>query len=336
MTLVLGRADLEGLVPTEAAVRAVEEILRDLGLGTMVQPAPTALAAREHDSMFIPMTALSDRLDLTVVKVMADIPSNRAIGEPVQRSTVLALSRTTGECVAVLDGATLTRQRTAAASAVATAHLSRADSRVLGLVGAGGLAVEHVRALSLVRPFERVVVWSRGEETVRRFADRLAALGIDLPVTSLPSPQAVTEASDVLCTLTPSKDPIVRGAWFHAGQHINAVGAPPRPDHREIDAAGIGAAELFVDSAATALAKSGEVLLAIAEGVLPGDPVLRGLGAVVAGRDPGRSGDAAITLFDSVGIGAQDLALAALAIDAARSAGRGTDVVLGPQTPPTV
>ena len=330
MTLLLSRADLEGLLTTVEVIRAVEEIHLDLGLGLMAQPAPVALASDDSDTVFLPMAALSDRLGLAVVKLMSDIPGNRERGLPPQRSTLLVSSTRTGECLAVLDGAVVTRQRTAAASAVATAHLARPDCRTLGLVGAGALAVEHVRALVEVRAFESVVVWTRSEQTLLAFALACEQLGIDLPVARAESPHAVVARADVVCTLTPSRTPVVEGRWFMPGQHVNAVGAPPRPTYREIDAEGIGRSRLFVDSAATSLAKSGEILLAIADGVLPADPVLRELGAVVAQRDPGRVDPDDITLFNSVGIGAQDLAIAALAIDRARAEGVGVDVPMTP------
>jgi ornithine cyclodeaminase/alanine dehydrogenase len=314
------------LLTTAEVVRAVEEIHRDLGLGTMVQNPPTAMGSLTSEAVFLPMTALSDRLGLAVVKLMSDIPENRSSGLPTQRSTLLVSSSVTGECVAVLDGAIPTRQRTAAASAVATAHLARPDSRTLGLIGAGALAVEHVRALTEVRPFDQVVVWSRSEETLVEFTLTCDRAGVDLPLALATSPQEVVERADVVCTLTPSHTPIVEGRWFRPGQHINAVGAPPRPTHREVDALGIARSELFVDSASTSLAKSGEIRLAIAEGFLPAEPLLRELGAVVAQQDPGRAGPQSITLFNSVGIGAQDLAFAAAAVAKARANGVGSDV----------
>ena len=72
----------------------------------------------------------------------------------------------------------------------------------------------------------------------------------------------------MVCTLTPSREPVVEGAWFRPGQHVNAVGAPPRPDHREIDSAGMARARVFVDSRGTAMHESGDLLLAIAEGAI--------------------------------------------------------------------
>jgi ornithine cyclodeaminase/alanine dehydrogenase len=138
----------------------------------------------------------------------------------------------------------------------------------------------------------------------------------------------VAAAADIICTLTPSQAPILHGAWLRPGQHVNAVGARPRPTHRELDGEAMARATLVVDSAPTALAKSGDLLEAIAEGALPARPPLRELGSVVVGRAPGRTAEAEITVFDSVGLAAQDLALAAAVIRRARETGAGEEVKL--------
>jgi ornithine cyclodeaminase/alanine dehydrogenase len=327
VTLVLGAHDIAALVDGIDVIATVEAIHADLGTGQMDQPAPPTLAADDDDSVFLPMSARSDRLGLVVVKTLADIPANAARGLPSQRSTLLATSAATGECVAVLDGAAVTRHRTAAASAVATRYLAREDSRTLGLIGAGPLAVQHARALLEVTGIEDIVVWSRSAATLDSFLD---AVGPELAQRTrlAPDPRSVTDAADVICTLTPSQTPILRGAWLRPGQHVNAVGARPRPTHRELDGAAMARATLVVDSAPTALSKSGDLLEAIAEGALPHDMPLRELGAVVAGRAPGRTAEAAITVVDSVGLAAQDLALAAAVIARARETGAGEEIKL--------
>ncbi|CAN5667030.1 hypothetical protein BH10ACT9_BH10ACT9_04520 [soil metagenome] len=142
------------------------------------------------------------------------------------------------------------------------------------------------------------------------------------------SPAAVLASTEIVCTLTPSKDPIVRGDWFRPGQHINAVGAPPRPDHREVDSLGMRRARVVVDSHSTVMAKSGAVLLAIAEGILTAEDVRTELGSVVAGLAPGRTAEDQITLFESVGIGLQGLVTADLVITRAHELGIGTEINL--------
>ncbi|MGW6727381.1 ornithine cyclodeaminase family protein [Nocardia sp. NPDC055029] len=303
---------------------AVERAHTDLALGTAFVPAPPAMTL--GGAAFVPMVAAAESAGAAAVKLLADLPANRDRGLPVQRSVIVVTSAADGSCEALIDGRLVTAVRTAAASAVATKHLARQNSSVLGLVGAGGLAVEHTRAIALVRDLNAVLVWSRSAETIERFRTAVADLGLE--VRAMAGPEAVTRAADILCTLTPSREPIVRGAWFGAGLHVNAVGAPPRADHREVDGEAMRRASVVVDSVGTTLTKSGDTLLALAEGAITEAAVSTELGEVIAGRTPGRVGDGDITLFNSVGIGLQDLAAARLLIDRARANGIGTEVDL--------
>lgn len=318
MTVVLRDDALADLVGLGDLIDAVRTAHTDLALGRAEQPVP-AITPTAGATIVLPMVATSHRLGLTVVKVLTDAPGNS--DGPTQQSTLVVLDSRTGTRLAVMNGATGTRMRTAAASAVATDALSRTGSRILGLVGAGPLAVEHVAAIRAVRAIDEVVVWSRSAVRVAEFRRALRrrehADGVPpLDVTPAPGPRPVVEAADVLCTLTPSRVPVVEGAWFQPGLHVNAVGAPPRPDHREIDSAGMARATVFVDSTAVQLRKSGEALLSLRDGTTTEDDFRRELGAVLAGLAPGRTGDAQITLFNSVGIALQDLAFAALALQA--------------------
>ncbi|MDJ0357860.1 ornithine cyclodeaminase family protein [Paenarthrobacter sp. PH39-S1] len=326
MTLILTASDLAVLADMQATIAAVELAFGDITRGTAHQPAPTSLHLPGSDARFVPMTALADEQQLASVKLLADIPANRGAGLPTQRSTILLASQITGETLAILDGRVPTRVRTAAASAVASRHLGRPDSRVLGLVGAGALAVAHVEAMLAVLPIEEVVVWSRSTTTTDGFREKVLRHG--LSVTVVGSPGEVFETADVVCTLTPATEPVVHGRWFRDGQHINAVGSRPRPDHREIDTEGMVRSRIFVDSRATAAEKSGDLLIPVAEGALSLADVQGELGEVVAGRIPGRISDADITLFNSVGIGMLDLAIGRLLYDGAIEQGLGLRVDL--------
>ncbi|GAA4055352.1 ornithine cyclodeaminase family protein [Nonomuraea soli] len=314
MTLILTRSDVQTLIGMPEVIDAVRRAHADLARGLAALPTPPVMRLPGSPAAFVPMAAASATAGLASVKLLTDLPG-------AQRSTILAVSAADGGCAAVVDGSTVTRFRTAAATAVATAALARPDSRTLGLIGAGALAHAHLAALRAVLAIERVVVWSRNPATARAFA---AATGADV----MPDPEKVIAASDVVCTLTPSREPLVRGAWFHEGLHVNAVGAPPRPDHREIDSEGIARSRVIVDSRSSALHESGDVVIPLAEGVVERSHVSDELGEVLVGTRPGRTSREQITLFNSMGVGLQDLATVRLLIDSALERGVGTRVDL--------
>jgi alanine dehydrogenase len=325
MTRVLTRADVVGLVQPHEVVSLVEQAHADLTRGTAVLGPPDAMPLDGTDKAFIPMSAVSARHQMASVKLLADMPSNRDHMLATQRSTIMLVSTRTGECEAILDGRVPTLLRTAAASAVATRHLARPRAEVLGLLGAGSLAIEHVRAIRTVREIRTVLVWSRSRSTAARFVEEAALEGVD--VVTLRSAADVVADAHILCTLTPSREPVVEGGSMSPGLHVNAVGAPPRPDHREIDSVGVKRARIVVDSSLT-IHETGDLVIPLGEGVLTPADLSVELGDVVSGRAPGRISPEEITLFKSVGIGLQDLALSELLVSRARATGVGHEVDL--------
>ena len=326
MTLILTASELDSLADMPRTIEAVERAFAEVSDGLAHQPAPVSLHLATSDSRFIPMAAVSGPSGLAAVKLLADIPGNMERSLPSQRSTLMLVSQTTGETLAILDGRIPTRIRTAAASAVASKALARAESSILGLVGAGALAVAHVQAMLAVLPIQTVVVWSRKAATIEAFQRQIAHL--ELTVIIAPSAQFVVESADVLCTLTPASEPLVFGKWFKPGLHINAVGARPRPDEREIDSEGMVSSRVFVDSLSTALTKSGDLLIPISEKVMTAGQVQGEIGDVITGKTPGRTGREDITLFNSVGIGMLDLAVGRILYDSAVQQAVGLEVNL--------
>ncbi len=315
MTLILTASELNTLSDMNSTIEAVASAFADISLGSAHQPAPVSLHLPSSDGRFIPMSALSGPSGLASVKLLADIPGNSHHGLPTQRSTLVLVSQVTGETLAILDGRIPTRVRTAAASAVASKVLARPESSVLGLVGAGALAVAHVQAVLAVLPIKTVVVWSRTAETIDSFQRQIAHL--ELTVVAAPSVQYVVESADVLCTLTPASEPVVLGKWFKSGLHVNAVGARPRPEDREIDSEGMVRSHVFVDSLSTAITKSGDLMIPLSEGVMSVNDVKGEIGDVITGKVSGRTAMEDVTLFNSVGIGMLDLAIGRILYDSA-------------------
>jgi ornithine cyclodeaminase/alanine dehydrogenase len=288
--------------------------------GAVMLPMAAALEREERGD------AMGGGVAIAGVKLLTDAPGNAARGLASQHSTITVIDPETGLCQALIEGVEITRHRTAAASAVATRHLARTDVSTLGLIGAGALARTHLRALCAVREFERVLVWSRSSATVDGFIADVAPCGIE--VIAARDPEAVVRAADVLCTLTPSRDPLVQGAWFGPGLHVNAVGAPPRPDHREIDTEGIARSTVVVDDLAAATSRSGEICVPISEGALTAAHIHAELGDVLLATRPGRRNREEITLFNSVGLAIQDFAAARQILALAKAGGIGTEIDL--------
>jgi alanine dehydrogenase len=323
---VLTRNDVRQLIEIEGVIDAVSRAHAALAAGAASQAIDQPTRLPDGDGVMLPMAAMISSPAVAGIKLLADVPENAARGLRSQHSTITLLDPTTGRCVAFLDGIEITLHRTAAATAIATRQLARSDVRTLGLVGAGAQARSHLAALRTVRDFERVTVWSRSRETAERFAAESAGCGI--PIEVMETAEAIVRSADVLCTLTPSREPLIRGAWFHAGMHINAVGAPPRPDHREIDTEGVCRSVVVVDDLASALDRSGEVCVPIVRGAMTAAEIHGDLGQVINGSCPGRTDADQITLFNSVGLALQDIAAAAFVLSRARAAGVGTEIDL--------
>ncbi len=329
-TRTLTSPDVERLVEWDGLLVELERAHRALAVGRAFQPAPHALRDPSDHSdaaaAVVPMTSYDVERALFAIKVLADAPANRALGLPSQRSTVCVFSAISGECLGVIDGRALTRIRTAAVTALATRTLARPDSRVLTLLGSGALAIEHAVAISRVLDLDGIRLWSRSSDRSERGAQTLRRLG--LPAAAVTSLDEAVLGADVVCTLTPSSAPILSSALVVPGVHVNAVGSPPRPAFSELDPAIFARAEaVVVDSRAVALSDSGNVQRAVAAGLLD-TAELAELGEVLVGRRGGRTEQDAITIYNSVGIGLQDLAAADHVLQRAAACDAGTMVMI--------
>jgi ornithine cyclodeaminase/alanine dehydrogenase-like protein (mu-crystallin family) len=324
--LVLTRADIAGVLDIADVITAVEQAHAAVARGTATEGTRAVLPLRGSSALLIPMTATIGPLGASGLKLLTDTPDNPASSRPRQQSLIMLLDQQANAVEAILDGAEITSMRTAAASAVATRHLARADCATLGLIGAGALASMHLRAIRAVRPIQRVIAWSRSSATLSRFTASVA--DDTLEVVAAGSAQEVAARADVVCTLTPARTPVLRGAWLRPGTHVNAVGAPPRPEYREIDAEVIRRSRVIVDSLAVARSESGAIRAAIVPDGSGPQQIAGELGQVIAGHIPGRLDPGQITLYNSVGLAIQDIATARLLVGIARRKGLGTEVAI--------
>jgi len=235
-------------------------------------------------------------------KLVSFYPSNEGTGTATHQAMILLFRSDTGEPLAVMDGRLITEMRTAAVSAAVTRYLAAPGARVLALLGSGVQARAHLQALSKVRSFDEIRVWSRTAAHADRFAEENNA-------EATPIADAVRGA-DVVVTATSSRQPILDGDWLKPGAHVNAVGSP-RPNWRELDDRTM-ANILVVDSKAAVLEESGDVILSRAE-------IYAEAGEIFAGMKKVASLET--TVFKSVGLAIEDIEAARLVYDTAIASG---------------
>jgi len=252
-----------------------------------------------------------------IIKVSPWFAANVERGMP-QGGFVAVMDSETGHTLALLhDEHYLSDIRTAAAGALAARILAPRVVRTAGVLGAGVQAWWQAIALYRERPFVELLLWARDGAKTARLAAKLERELRDVDVQVLDDRETVVRRSDVLVTATAAREPIVRGDWLHAGQHITAVGADDATKC-ELDSAVLRRATVFVDGIGEATAH-GDVRRAIDAGSYEARHLRGELGAVLAGTLPGRTSDDEITVAKLVGVGAQDIAAALVAITKCRN-----------------
>lgn len=294
----LDGAELRRLVPMAAAVDALE---RTFAAGDVEVPQRSHLPVGGGELLLMPAWGPQG----VGVKLVTVNPSNRAAGRPLVNGVYVLFGGDSLEPMLLIDGAAVTALRTPAVSALATKHLSSEGARRLVVFGAGIQARGHVEAMGTVRAIESVVVVARSDAS--SLVETLRADGFDARAGA---PEDVAGA-DVVCTCTTSPSPLFDGTLLPTGVHVNAVGAY-KPQARELDDATIRRAAVYVEERAAALAEAGDLLQPVASGAL--DPAtVRDLRELLAGGPPR---DADVTVFKSVGLASEDLAVAAAALAA--------------------
>ncbi len=322
---ILTETDLRALVPLDRdAVATVEDAFRALAGGHVVMPPILRLDIAEARGEVDVKTAYVPGFDGFAIKISPGFFDNPKLGLPSVNGLMVYLSARTGLVEALLlDNGYLTNVRTAAAGAAAARHLARADASVAAILGAGMQGRLQLEALTLVRPISEARMWTRPEEAAQAqvaATEMTARLGI--PVKAVAEAAEAVRGADIIVTTTPASEPILDAGWLSPGQHVTAMGSDA--EHKnEIDPAVFARASYVADSLAQTR-RLGELHHAIAAGVVAPDTAFAELGQVIAGTAPGRRAADEITLADLTGTGAQDTAIATLAVARAKAAKAGT------------
>jgi alanine dehydrogenase len=293
--LVLARADVEALLDLDRLIDALADAHVELSAG--LASVPARIAALVPAGLLGAMPAYLPSAGLGC-KLVSVFPDNRV--RDTHQAAIMLFDPDDGSALALLDGGYITAMRTAAAAALATKLLAREDASTLAVLGTGVQSRAAVEMFRRVRDFREIRVAGRGE-----FEDAV-------------------RGADVVAATTAAGEPVVRAEWLAEGAHVSSVGY--HPPGSELDPAIIERADVIcveLRDSSFAPPPAGAVELA---GVDPERAVE--LGELVARGRPGRESPAEITLYKSVGVAVQDLAAAALVLQAARERNIGLEIDL--------
>jgi alanine dehydrogenase len=319
--LILSQCDLREVMTFADYVEAVTEAFQLLAEGRCQSPAPIEIPA-QHGTFHIKAGSLPRGHGYVAAKINGNFPGNKALhGLPTIQGAVFLADASNGRPLALLDSMEITLQRTGAATAVAARYLTRPDSATATICGCGEQGRIQLIALQHVLAIRRAFAWDIDPQVSRAYAAQMAAeTGIDVqPVEHLGE---ATRASDAIVTCTTADQPFLDIRDVRPGTFVAAVGAD-NPAKNEIAPALMAAATVVVDVLKQAVFM-GDLNHAIRAGTMTEEAVHAELGSLVTGKKPGRRNAEEITLFDSTGIGVQDVAAAARAYEIARERGLGS------------
>jgi ornithine cyclodeaminase/alanine dehydrogenase-like protein (mu-crystallin family) len=315
MVLFLGEEEVEQILSMDDAVRVLEETFRHQGLGNIINHP--RLRIRTEKSMLHYLAGAVPHMKVMGYKAYTSYKGG-------VKFRIFLHNIETGELLSIMDGNFMGMIRTGAATGVATKYMSKANSDVVGIFGTGWQARGQLMGVASVRKVKVIKAYSRNAEKRKLFCDEMEKL---LKIETIPveKSQDVVDKADIIITSTTSVEPVFKGEWLQGGVHINAIGGNFL-FKREIDETTVQRSNVIVvESKEQSKVEAGEFLPLIEKGRLQWNEIHE-IGEVVAGKAKGRTKDEEITLFKSLGIAIEDIAVAAHIYEIAKARGVGQEL----------
>jgi len=296
-TLFLNNSNVKSLLNMAEVIEAVEQAFRDWEQGKAIMPAKTYLVVDKGDFRGMP-AAIPGAAGIKWVNVHTQNPT---AGLPTVMAILIYSDPSSGYPLAVMEATDITAYRTGAAAAIASKYLARKEAHTLGIIGAGQQAYTQLLAHAELFDLQLIRVHDLFEAAVTKFIRSFPQYKIKAC-----SPEEVL-TSDIVCTITPAREPIVRQEWVMPGVHINAIGADAK-GKEELAPAILKEAVIIVDEIKQA-SSGGEINVPLSNGLLKAEDIYATLGEIITGAKTGRIDDKQITVFDSTGVAIEDIAL---------------------------
>jgi alanine dehydrogenase len=307
-TIILNQSEIKELVEMKEVIDSVKTAYIEQASGKVQMPPKEYLFFQKFSGDLRIMPCYLQNMEKAGVKCVNVHPNNpQKHALPTVMAMIELIDPATGFPLAIMDGTWITNMRTGAAGGVGTKFLARKDSETLGIVGAGKQAYTQLMAINEVMDIEKALVYCRTCSSRENFAKRVSEK-YGISVKAVDSPQKAVENMDVVVTVTPANKPVIKSEWISSGTHINAMGADA-PGKQEIDSSLLLKSKIFIDCWEQA-SHSGEINIPLSEGIIQKKDISGKLGDVIIGKNPGRTSDDEITIFDSTGLAIQDITTA--------------------------
>ncbi len=333
--IVLNKAEVMQVIEMAPTIDAVENVYKMKSAGEAVA-WPTVFhifeeGVRDMDirSGYLPEAHIFGH------KTIGFFGGNTEKGLPTLMATLCLFDEFTGAPIGILDGSFITCVRTGAAGAIGAKYLARKDSKTLFVLGAGNIAAYQIAATIVCFPdLERVYIADLiAPDNAERFAAGICSrlkdeLGIDasgIEFIATNDPAETVPQSDIVITVTPSREPVIKKEWIRPGMHFSTVGSDME-GKEELDPEIFRGAKVFVDDMAHCL-EAGETEIPVKKGVIAAEDVHE-IGELLMGKVEGRTSDDDITIFDPAGMALLDIAAGKVAIELAQQKGMGSTVEL--------
>jgi ornithine cyclodeaminase/alanine dehydrogenase-like protein (mu-crystallin family) len=314
--LYLTEGDVAPLLTMDLALSAVEAAFRKMGLDEAVN-VPRQRCQTDLVMLHV-LPAAAKTLGALGYKAYTTSKAGA-------RFHVTLFDSKTGEMTAILEADAIGQFRTGAASGVATKKLSRPDAATLGVYGTGKQARTQVLAVCKVRPIQAVRVYGRDADRRAAFAAQLAAeTGVE--VVPVEQPEDAAKGMDVVATATTAREPVLKGEWLADGAHVNLIGSNFLAKAEADVEVFRRAAVVAVDSKDQAKLEAGDFVAALNAGALHWADVYD-YAKLHIGKYPGRESPQDVTVFKSLGLGVEDIALAVRLVELAKQQGVGREIL---------
>ena len=309
--LSISKDEIRSLVPMADAISIMRKAFSDYSNGEYIVPERMSMEIVGNNSTVLIMPAYRNKGQYFITKVVTVFQNTIENHSSLISARVYVFNSSSGEMVATLDGDTITSLRTGAVSGLATMLLAKKDASVAAVFGTGAQAHTQIEAIINSRSIDIVFVYSRKIKSAKFFSNYI----IDTySVNAKPGNLYDLPLADIICTATPSTESLFKHEHIKKGAHINAVGSF-KPVMREIPSETIIEAKVVVDSVGSSKKEAGDLILAAKETQWSFDNIYSEIGQIASGKVSGRSNDNEITIFKSVGLGIQDLAISELVLD---------------------